>query len=417
MLLFFNLSILIMFSSGFLMNVTGFDVRSLFFDPFLFFISLYCLFLIIKKRFYPSALKEIYIYYLMFVLGAFFVFLWSRNDFYEKLLGFRNLVFYTSFWFFTFILYIKRNGEYRLLSNIQMLMLFFCAIGIFQSFYGGRLPDYLIKVANVGSFGFYDNPNAIRANGLIGNPLEFGGFALICFCVSYSRFLFDFRKKLNLIGVSICVAAVILSMSRTAIVVMILAGGLLHLLRGIREKKAGLQVLYLFFGACLGCLVILFFFNDSFVVKRFTSDADTNTVMSNKEHADDFEKSFDAIINNSSLGVGLGTQGVSSKSSAKSKIITDGAWFIYFLELGVPVCLFFFLFMYKIQLFLFKLIKFSEYTSCSLFCSSFAILFSMFLMSLSNSSFISPINMVVQWTITGLALSVAVKIKKINVGR
>ena len=312
---------------------------------------------------------------------------------------------------------MKKNGEYRLLFNIQMLMLFFCVVGIFQSFYGDCLPDSLSKLANVGSFGFYDNQNVIRANGLIGNPIEFGGFALICFCISYSRFLFDYRRKLNLVSVFICFAAVVLSMSRTAIVVMILAGVLLHLLKGIREKRARVQIFYLSFCACLGCLMILFFFNDSFLVKRFTPDADKNTVISNKEHADDFEKSFDTIIRNPGLGIGLGTQGVSSKSDPKSKIITDGAWFIYFLELGIPVCLFFLLFMFKIQAFIFNLIRFSGYISCSLFCSSFSILFSMFLMSISNSSFISPINMVVQWTIVGLALSVAVKVKKVNVGR
>lgn len=394
----------LLYLSGALYNISGVPFRSLLFDPVLLLMLCYVPFLILNSPKVSSQILRLLVLYFIVALMAFFVMVYGSNSIIERVLGYKNFFFYIGSLFIFYFL-ARDIDVYELYFKYTSIFMFvICAFGIVQSVFGYKLPEAFLAVDGVGLLNFADAPEIVRPTGLIGNSLEFAGFCIISFCYFFTGALWRVGNKLYLLsGAALSVVAVICSLSRAALVILVFSLFIISLLKALRDARLRLIFVSVLFGFVLAPLTLYGFFEDSFLMKRFT-EPDVNTVHSNISHVEDYEAAISEISSSPILGVGVGSQGISARN-VESKIITDGAWFIIALEFGLAVLFIYFCLLSFVLAGLMRICFRAMPLLSSLSAFLIVSFVSLHVMGLTNSAYLSPVILVTLWGGAGMLFS------------
>jgi hypothetical protein len=314
----------------------------------------------------------------------------------ERILGYRNYIFYMMIYFFIQP-FLSSNNIHKFVVFLLMILGFILAVfSIIQGSFASYLPIELLVLVGEDTFSFYES-DIIRTTALIGNTIIFSVFLLIILQLFIRHYLL-LKSTIVLFGSIVIVIAIVLTYSRAAIAGCVLTIILQNYYFGkFNIKKIILTVLFI----VVTTLSYLSFSDDYFLFRRLIG-TEVSTYYSTVIHLEQIRNSLDVIKDNPLAGIGLGSQGKSSKSE---KIITDGFWFQLFLELGIPLSLLYLLNIYlcaRIALTRSRITlnPYVKIASDSFLCITILFIFINFL----NSAFSSPIVYLIYWTIFGLAI-------------
>jgi len=267
----------------------------------------------------------------------------------QRVMGFRNNIVYPGVWLLVG-LSAREIGLRGLRETIWYSGLVICAFAIVQAIFHHDLPDCVMLLGHgEDRFGF-EGQDIFRPTGLVGNTIVFSGFSAIVLLVGWMR---PERKKsfLQKLLTLIPAAALFLTYTRTANVAILLVWGFAWSFFGMKSWWGSI----LRAGAVLFTLWILIsgdadstpqaaftkyiksFFPQkaTFVIDRMASQ-DVSSVGSTNRHLVLFKQGLRLVEEHPVFGVGLGSQGYSSKAPDDICVMRDGYWLATVLEFGIP---------------------------------------------------------------------------------
>jgi len=315
----------------------------------------------------------------------------------EKVLGFRNIWIYMSVIIVPIMVSLDEKFLEKVLRIFKICGVMIALFGIVQFLFYSSLPDKL-KYLSIGGSEFGLAQYAYkRANGLIGNPLQYGTFTLMITGLVYAG-LIKRRNKIDILLLIVLLFGTFVSFSRAAIYGIVLVLSVINLLSGKSNLISFGKYALIAFTIFLMLNPLL----QNMIKERLTIFGSMN-VGSNVEHIYDIKNSLEYIYESPLTGAGLGTQG--SSSTGTNKIITDGYWFGIILELGLPLFLLFLfiwgLIIRKIKIF-HQLFKTSSFNLFSTIFFSWTVLF--IIGNFINTSF-DRINYIIYWLFAGIVIS------------
>jgi O-Antigen ligase len=397
----FILFFYIVIFNGFITNFSNIESISLgtvMIDLFYLLLIFFVLFNIVEKKIYIH--KRVLFVYALFilisVLAMLKMLLVDSNPLVERLLGFRNNLYYSLvFILITSLIQKKESVEYFLRLTLKMGIVL-CIFAIIQFYFSDFLPSKLLVLKDENVFTFYET-TIIRPTGLVGNTIIFGGFLIVLYSITFSCLL-AYKKNKYIFYTIIIIFTNILTFSRASIIGMILITWILFILFNPSFLKNFIFLIV----SLLVFFLIFFFYNDSFLFQRLLNQEIT-TKQSTDEHLIEIRNSISSIIEHPFTGVGLGTQGPSG--NPQEKIISDGAWFQFLLEYGIPIFSIYIIFIICNIIFAFNMLKKSKYTISKVIAANFIAINSyFFLANFLNSSFSSRIIQILYWSIFGYLL-------------
>lgn len=238
----------------------------------------------------------------------------------------------------------KREAR-KIADVIIFLTVLISLYSIFQVKLAALLPmeaRYVSSTSIVNELMISGDSSYVRANGMIGNSIEFGALTTIVFLVVFSRIINDGISAKKIIDALIIFAANYLASSRVYFC-LILLFSLFIFIRCSKLSQANKAIILILF-AVLGLLAIMLFGNGSLLIQRLLGN-DSTALASNKIHSDQIAKILEIIRENLILGTGVCTQVVGADVA-----ITDG-WFFQLTGelglLGLVIYACFFVFMFK----------------------------------------------------------------------
>ena len=274
----------------------------------------------------------------------------------QRILGFRNNIVYPGVWLMVG-LSARRVGLKKLMDVIWYAGLAICAFAICQYFFRHQWPDSLMLLGHgEARFGFV-GVDIFRVTGLVGNTIVFSGFSAFVLLFGWMRPERErslFQKLLTLIPAY----ALFLTYTRTANVSILLAWGfawsffqMKTIRRALLRMFTVLVVLYVILGGNVGSTPQAAFMSAytkyikpllpkdktpqqvPFVLQRMASQ-DESSKGSTKTHLMLMKDGWELIKKHPLLGVGLGSQGYSSKAPPEIYVMKDGYWMATMLEFG-----------------------------------------------------------------------------------
>jgi len=321
----------------------------------------------------------------------------DTNNIEEKIFGYRNSIAYISIFLIINIIIRREKDKERLLNYIILLGTLMCLFAIMQFVFFDYLPDSLKSVKEEVVFTL-ENANLIRVNGLIGNSIEFSGFTLIIFALSFVKFYYN-KTLFNFIVVLICITANILSFSRVAVLGLLLIAISEYIVINNFKLKHITYILIV-----LGMLVMmglgaftLISSSNNFFLDWITAE-DSTTSGSNLVHFMMIDNAINYISENPWGGVGVGSQGPSSRKD--NLIISDGFWLQFMLEFGIPLFGIYIIYSVLCIRCIYRLHQIRSSIETTAFIS--LTVYFMFA-NIINSTYIGKVNQVLYWTLFGLA--------------
>ena len=267
----------------------------------------------------------------------------------QRVMGFRNNIVYPGIWLLVG-LSAREIGLRRLRETIWYAGLVICAFAIVQAVFHHDLPDSVMLLGHgEDRFGF-EGQDIFRPTGLVGNTIVFSGFSAIVLLVGWMR---PERKKslLQKLLTVIPAAALFLTYTRAANVSILLVWGFAWSFFGMKSWRRSL----LRAGVVLFTLWVLLggeanstpqaaftkyvksFFPEktTFVIDRMSSQ-DASSIGSTNRHLLLLKQGLRLLKEHPVCGVGLGSQGYSSKASEDICVMRDGYWMATLLEFGIP---------------------------------------------------------------------------------
>lgn len=392
--------------SGFINNfldIFSFNLSTLIVDLYLLAGLIYVFQL--KDRLILEKYKKLLNMYIVLAIFAFLKLILDSNPLAERILGYRNYIVYST----AFLLVPALTNSLIDVRKIVVIWInscfIVCSFSIFQGLFFDSLPTILLTPKSDDLFTFYDS-NLIRTNGLIGNPINFTGFAVLFFALSFNMFVY-MRKKKYLVYAIVGLIALYFTYSRVAylgvfmiVLITYFSNAKISLTRKIKQLLGTLFVIVV-----LGSIYydqLISGSSDVFIIQRLLGNEET-TQSSNEDHLLDTYNAANAIGENLLLGVGFGTQGESAKGE---RIITDGSWFHFLLELGTPLSILLICFMIFNLKFVYSIFKRSEFGFIKSLCITF-ISFTcfLFIVSFVNSILIARVIYLQYWTLLGLIIA------------
>jgi len=267
----------------------------------------------------------------------------------QRVMGFRNNIVYPGVWLLVG-LSAREIGLRRLRETIWYAGLVICAFAIVQALFHHDLPDSVMLLGHgEDRFGF-EGQDIFRPTGLVGNTIVFSGFSAIVLLVGWMR---PERKKslLQKLLTLIPAAALFLTYTRTANVAILLVWGFAWSFFGMKSWRRSLLragVVFFTLWILLGgdadstpqaafTKYIKSFFPEktTFVIDRMSSQ-DASSIGSTNRHLLLLKQGLRLLKEHPVCGVGLGSQGYSSKASEDICVMRDGYWMATALEFGIP---------------------------------------------------------------------------------
>ena len=314
---------------------------------------------------------------------------------YDAIIGLRNNCIYTGLFF---VSAIKLN-----MARIKSLYGFFinggvfiCLFAISQYIFRNYYPNSLLFLNDEGNFGFY-GVDAIRVTGLMGNTIIFGGFSIVLFSLIWSQIINNHYRPM-ILWVKLIVVAIsnYLTFSRASIVGMIGVFVLEYIIDGFSKKKYRRTFLTIFLGFLI-CIVLAFtLFRDSIIIRRlFEGDILWNTG-SDAVHFSMIQDATDMLQAHWLFGT------LTGKSN---EVITDGIFWAYLLEMGIPVFLVYCILVLALTIFALKQCKSQDKTVRTLSIGYVGMNFYFILSSFINSSYAGRSVIIFVWFIGGMMLA------------
>lgn len=355
-----------------------------------------CVLLLIRKGvFINKSSTHIHLIF-SFAIACLFVSLLSCYSIRHSFLGFRNYVFYILFGF-ALVDVASVDGRNKITNYILFWGTAVCIIGIIQYFFMDSLPDFLTNYYGAGQlYASIDSVLITRINGTLENTIVFSTFAGMISIISFSMLCVEGKSFFRIMQFALSTTACILSYSRLPIVLMIVFCAIVYIIAFNNKTKI---IRYLQLGILLIVLIsiVVTFFPDTVLMSRFLG-RDDFVVASNYEHFMSIKIALQVISKHPLLGIGMGTQGYTR--GGITPIITDGYWFIFMLETGIPTTLLYItLIVYsaikaRMEMNFLSDIKYNVMT----YCLTFYFFFSSFL----NSAALSRCNYGIYWVIIAL---------------
>lgn len=315
----------------------------------------------------------------LFVFGLFALWclglvLWGPGAFGQRVMGFRNNVVYPAIGL-VIALSARQVGLRRLVNLIWYAGLFICVWAIIQANFYHQMFDcmagngyfdqnaMLLLGKNEDWFGFAGQ-DIFRPNGLLGNTIVFTGFSAFLLLLGWmrpERQTSRLQKFLTLIpavalfytytraaNVSILVAwgfawsFFALKKWRWAILRAVVVASLLFFLvyREEPSKRPFRSEYQYVVKMCKKAIEYIFPAKDVDLQKPFflvrMEGADESSRGSTKTHMEKFREGWEYIKRHPVRGIGIGSQGFSSKEPEHIQVLRDGYWMAAILELGIP---------------------------------------------------------------------------------
>lgn len=213
-------------------------------------------------------------------------------------------------------------------------------------------------------------------------------------------------SALDFASFCITIIAIILTFGRVAIAGT--AAGIIISYFICGKGKNANKVLNVTLFLALFFSLIYFFFGNSVVITRLLGRGDS-TMVSTSTHSTITRNALNVIKSHWLVGVGIGTQGY-TRGNLKT-VITDGGWLAWFLELGIPVTIIYFLLIVCLIIFSYRTmnktkVDSKEKKSIIFICTSFITVTLFYVAaSLVNSAYSAIANYGNYWVITGCMLS------------
>jgi len=339
---------------------------------------------------------------------------------YERVMGFRNYAVYPSV-FLVIMTSSQRLNARKIMDVLWWSGLAVCAFAIVQSFAFRSLPPLLLSLGGNEIMFDINDGEIFRVNGLVGTTIVFSTFAvLILFCGIFREA--RWQKALSVIPA----AALYLSYSRIAMLGFLGVCALALLWKVLFRLPrdlcwAALALLALAVSSASPKMVE---FARDRIDREAVQDAhfakagegaianrllgrDKITRKSTVAHIEQYQKGLTAIAANPLTGVGLGTQGCSSRENGRYSLVQDGFYLATALELGVVgFALYMSLFIGVLGFAFWRWSRSPTQVAVNP-CVTVFLFWGVFLLvcNLVNSSFASRINQCLFWILAGLSVA------------
>lgn len=341
----------------------------------------------------------------------------------QRVMGFRNNIVYPGIWLLVG-LSAREIGLRRLRETIWYSGLVICAFAIVQAIFHHDLPDSVMLLGHgEGRFGF-EGQDIFRPTGLVGNTIVFSGFSAIVLLVGWMR---PERRKslLQKLLTLIPAASLYLTYTRTANVSILVVWGFawsFFFMKSWRTSllRAGIVLftLWVLIGGEAGntpqavfAKYIKSFFPEkvTFVMDRM-SGQDESSIGSTKTHLQLIKEGWELMKKHPVFGVGLGSQGYSSKAPDDICVMRDGYWMATVLEFGAPGTVVWIAFLAWMFFMLMRRANADadgpgDDTARSVAASLMLVLAYFGIASILNSSYSARTNQCLLWTCVGALLS------------
>lgn len=397
---------ILIFFNGFLNNFI--NIGNLFFgtlliDTFYILLCIYTIIIILHKGEITINVSNVIlsILLLLFIVRVIFD---PENTMYNKILSFRDKIFYMLIFIFiqNFIFSIEdiRKIKKWLLRFSTIISIF----GILQFLLRDHLSLNLLTPKSDALFSYYGT-NIIRATGLVGNPIIFANFELLFYSIFLTRFL-NRANVLNAIYLIITMLALIFTFSRASYLGAFIITLIIFLIYYYKYISKSLKTYMLIFFMLILIILSILIFNkyllNSFIFKGLILGNNLSVQGSNNGHLKLILTSLRIIKDNWLFGTGLGTQGRNLQSQFFN---TDGVWLSTIIEVGIPTFVVYLLFMLNSIILVFKAIK---KISCLKDVSIGFIVFGIYeilIANIVNSSYFGKIFYIMYWFIFGIIVS------------
>lgn len=376
----------------------------------IFILLLYALFFVVSfgKFLYRGRIFKKYSFLALIFIGL-FLFLFTKaifdlGTFSERILGFINDIFYASIFLFVYLYFRDKIDLQMLVNSLINAGVIAGLIGIAQFLFQRYLPVFFLDPYKEHYFITFGERLYVRPNGLIGNSIIYAHFMVLIGTLLFSRLVFSAQPK-DFIKFTIVLLANILVFSRStpigSVFIIIIIYALGRKMRYFNHKRFFRLVTI---GLVL-VVVLVAYPKSGIIISNKFINLDYATKMSTIYHMKMIEDAIDTIESNPLLGVGIGTQGPSSKAF-EDPIITDGCWFILLLEIGIPLFVIYVLFLllsYGMSFLIF--LKTNSLTLKYISLSFIAVSTFFYIANFVNSAFIGKVNFISYWLIFGIILA------------
>lgn len=374
-----------------------------------------CGLVIAKKKVGFKRQHKIFIYYIVWIglclFDLVFQLLLDRTDLRNGILGFRNDVFYTLPFLLFFIL-LGRDDCKKIFSLIVGTIFFISFFAIIQYIGRHNLPDSLLFLGESDGFGLY-GLDVIRVNGLVGNPIIFGGFVLFLTSFSWAKIILNEGNMETYLQLIVSIIANYFTFSRASNAGILIVMASEYLI--VPKKRSRKNIINTFFSILMifgSAVLLLSIYNqtldgivnkiqNSVVYQRLFDSESVWNIGSDNVHRATIQDAIDTIRKYPIIGYGVGTVGYSS-SLGINGIIRDGTFWAYLLEWGIPICIFYWFIVGKT---IFESIKivikkngFESYVCLGYIGANLYLIISSFI----NSAYSARSVLVLNWMVAGL---------------
>ena len=242
-------------------------------------------------------------------------------------------IFFLGVWPFFFFVQISNFKVRQRLYRILALGLVGLAVfGIFQGIFANNLPNNLFVLRGDTTFTLY-GVDTLRPTGLTGNPIVFSSMTV--FASAYFAALWlETRRAKFFWAITFSLVANYLTYTRASIVLVIpvlFFVWLIHKRLHIKHKFALIATVVVAIGVVQFALVN----GGNVIMVQRLQNSSPSDIASTLGHVEQIRNAGNAILSHPWLGTGMGSN--STFIGPENAIITDGAWWILFLEFGAPL--------------------------------------------------------------------------------
>lgn len=361
-----------------------------------------------KLRFvaYSPYAKYINLYFAILLLATFLLVLHvliGMTDIYRGILGLRNDFIYIIPFVYC-LLYVDSKDIIHLDSYFVKIGFIVCVFGIIQYLGRSVLPKNLLTLKAENAFTLIGY-NVIRVNALLGNTIIFSGFCVFYLSLIWARLLTTTGKRtLLLVHLITAMIANILTFSRASFVAMIIVIIVEYLMSVPRQNffRTLFRILVLMIVGYSVYKITILRYQDTALIQRLTDSNSHMNMNSDSTHLMMIMNAIEYIKSSPVIGYGVGKAGYSAVTGFN--LVTDGSFWTYLVEYGIPLCLLFLVLILSILIVSFRAIYrkncFVQYYGLGLFSGNIALL----AMSIINSAYSARAVLVMIWIYSAFVL-------------
>lgn len=344
-----------------------------------------------------------FIFICLLLLRAFI----DKGSLYQRFNGFNFWIYFSILLFMQYLI-VDIKSLKEIISRIYFYGVFFCSLGIIQFCFRGKLIPQLSTYAKTPIFGYSEN-NFIRANGILGTPIDFGFITLIFYTLFLQKFI-QSKNKFDFFRLLIAFFSCIVTFSRASYLGIVVSTIVICFAsvknRQIRFNSINVSlIIFLILTLTIAMIPNIEKIESSFIISSMLNGKNSNIESSNLIHNQLILQSKYYINQNRLIGYGIGSQMDNATYNEIGFRNTDGTFYSMALEIGIPITVLFISIIIISIIEMLKCYKISIYTKPM--CITFIILgiYQILFAGFINSSFISRCGYILYFMLFGLVLA------------